>query len=481
MPVATIAVYIAFLVFLFSWRYFFFKYIWIIVTASWIVFADALLVGEHIWLYELQCSTYSNGSLLPIASAFSAMLFFALFLEARRISRHGGEHGYPVIEPNYTKTQLATIKWMGIIALAVSFTCFAFVVEHPSWLYARDRFEYAANFMPAFLSSNQQYLILLIPLAFPCFKTGKKSIFYAVVVVYVLYLIWTGEKFTSLFLLFYVLLLAIAVPKLGSVSPRHAARMSNRAIAVMFGLTFACLGLVLIQYSLQFGPEEAVSRFQQRIAAQGEVWWAVYGYSSEVGPRPFEIGDELATFYTRGDSSAVLYNSGMWKLMQLIMTPSYYAMYVGNAVRLSSSTPASLYYYFGYFGLVIGLFFLIALYYLVVNKTIESLGKSRIVESILYVYLVRVMHGVLIMTDFNLLFSWRTLAILCLLTIIGVARHWGAKKGDACDAFSFEGNGQSESVAVRRCEGTSNRWRVIKRIALERRSHDRKNQDSFRK
>lgn len=462
MPVATIAVYIAFLIFLFSRRFFFFKYIWIIFTASWIVIADALLVSGDTWLYELQCTTYSNGSLLPIAAAFSMMLYFALFLETRRIARYGGEQDYSGIEADYTKTQMTIIKWMGFIALLVAIACFAFVAPHPSWLYARDRFDYAANYLPSFLSSNQQYLILLIPLAFPCWKTGNKGIFYAVVAVYALYLIWTGEKFTSLFLLFYVLLLAIAVPSLGSVSPQRAARMSNRAIIVSFLIVLACLGLVLIQYSLQFGPGEAVSMLQQRVASQGEVWWGIYGYSSAVGPRPFEIGDELSTFYTIGDSSAVLYNSGMWKLMRIIMTPSYYAMYVENATRLSSSTPASLYYYFGYFGLIVGLLVLVGLYYLIINRTIDSFGKSRIVESILYVYLIRVMHGVLIMSDFNTLFSWRTLAIVCLLLLVEVVRSGDAGNRAARDALAFRENGRSGGAAVSRPVGKPNRCETIK-------------------
>lgn len=462
LPIATIAVYFAFLAFLFSRRFFFFKYVWIIFTASWIVVADALLVGGHIWLNELQTTTYSNGSLLPIAVAFSAMLYFALLLESRKISLNRDKPDCLSTESNYTKTQMTIIKWAGVIALLVAIVCFAFVAAHPSWLYARDRFDYAAKYLPSFLSSNQQYLILLIPLALPCWKTGKKGIFYAVIVVYVLYLIWTGEKFTSLFLLFYVLLLAIAVPRLSEVSPRLAVRMSNRTIGFSFCVMFACLGLVLIQYSLQFGSGEAVSMLQQRVASQGEVWWGVYGYSSAVGPKPFEVGDELATFYTVGDSSAVLYDSGMWKLMQLIMTPNYYAMYVENATRLSSSTPASLYYYFGYFGLVVGLLILVGIYYLIINKTIDSFKKIRIVESILYVYLIRVMHGVLIMSDFNTLFSWRTLIVVCLLFFIDVIRGGGAREKTYRDAVYFRGNSRIKSVDSFRYEEKSNRRDVIK-------------------
>ena len=468
MPVATIAVYVAFLVFLFSRRYFFFKYIWIIFTASWIVIADGLLVGGHTWLYELQCTTYGNGSLLPISTAFSAMLYFALFLEAKRITRNGLGRDCTVIESNYTKTQMAIINWMGIIALLVAIVCFAFVAARPSWLFARDRFDYATNYLPAFLSSNQQYLILLIPLSFPCWKTGNKGLFYAVVIIYTLYLIWTGEKFTSLFLLFYILLLAIAVPRLGAVPPQDAARQSNRAIMVSFFIILACIGLVLIQYSLQFGPGQAVSMLQQRIASQGEVWWGVYGYSSAVGPKPFEVGDELATFYTVGDSSAVLYGSGMWKLMQIIMTPSYYAMYVENATRLSSSTPASLYYYFGYFGLVFGLLVLAWMYYLIINRAIDAFRKSKIVESVLSVYLIRIMHGVLIMSDFNTLFSWRTLAVICLLFFINIVGSGGVRKRATRCASDLNDLGNIDDVAVCRFEGKRNCSEVVKARCINR-------------
>lgn len=414
-PIIFLLIYCAHLAYLFSCRLFFFKYLWIIVMMSWMVIADAILVCRPLWLNELQNMTFNNGSLGCLCIATSIMLQFILLLEIRRGSRD------EVIRPSRNMKQGSVLyRAAGIIALIIISLAFISVVTQPSWISATDRFDYAANILSEFLRSYQVYLILLVPMAYPCLKVGAKGIFCAVVSIYALYLVWTGEKFTSLFLLCYILILGLVVPRLVGLNATEITSKTRALIGSALAIGLAFVALVLIQYMFQFGSSNATTVLEQRIASQGEVWWGTYNIVSESGIKPGELADELAFLSAAGDTDAARHQGGIYKLMQLVMPGNYYTMYMDRSIRLSSSTPATFYYYFGIVGLVIGLIICAAIYYLIINKTVQSLINGRILESMLCVYLIRIMHGVLIMSDFCDLFSYRTIAAVGLLILLAL-------------------------------------------------------------
>lgn len=424
--------------YLFLHKIFFFKYIWLIVMLAWLVVADALLVMNPIWLNELQLSTFENGSLLPIAACVSATLQFILFLEV--ISNKSSlreDNGESI---TFSKEHITLVKIAGIAALVVAICAFLSVAPHPSWAVARDRFDYAVNYLPSFLRNFQSLLILLVPLAAPCMKIGANKIFYGVVGFYTLYLLWTGEKFTSLFLLLYILLLACLIPRMRKLDISNLRRIVRRLL-VLLGTVIVCfLVLVFIQYVRQFdGVSAAIGTFEQRIAAQAEVWWGVYEDSQVHGAfRADEVEDELEIISITGISDDLRVNGGIWKLMRVVMPYDYFQMYVDNSTRLTSSTQATLYYYFGFPGMLIGMLVLALFYYFVINSAVSAFERGSIFEGILAVYLIRIMHGVITMSDFSDLFYWRSLLVIAFLILLAMMRAMSMRKRYSARACSFE-------------------------------------------
>lgn len=406
------------------YRVFFLKYIWFIVMMTWLVFAVALLEGSPVWLNELQKTTYDNGSLLPLAATVGLLFYFLLFLETIRKPTKR-LNGAVRVGKEYSYFQKTLIQVASVAALAIALLAFFAVVGTPAWISSRDRFDYAANVMPEILRSYQSYLVLLIPLAAPSLKTGSKKLFFSVVVVYSLYLIWTGEKFTSLFFLLYVLVLIVLVSKPEDELKNLLKKYTKKIVVVFIALALVFFALVFTQYIRQFGDvNSALSTLEQRIAAQGEVWWGIYDqvedpFSDE---RMSEIDDEIEAVFAGNDIVDGRDKGGMWKLMRIIMPESYYSNYLANSTRLTSSTPATLYYYFGLLGLTIGMVMLCALYWVVINAAVNAFRHVRLLEGVLAVYMIKIMHGVLLMSDFGDLINWKTLLVGCVMIAITVAR-----------------------------------------------------------
>lgn len=424
MPIVTLAIYLGHIVFLFRNKDFFIKFIWVIAMMSWMVVANAILVIMPLWLNELQRTTYNNDSLLPLAVAVSLLLHCLLAFDSSY--QHRRKHSDRPVR-SLSRNRLTMIKAAGVLAFLVMLASFFAVLPHPSWLNESNRFIYAQAYLPSILRQYQTFLILLIPMAFPSFLAGMKRVFYATVALYVLYLIWTGEKFTSLFFLAYILLLCyFAANNKGfeSASGKKAYKLIGRA-AICAVAVFAAL--TAIQYIGMFGDAgSAFETFCQRIAAQGEVWWGTYDHLQNVPSelRVDELSDEYSSFFVRGDATDEIQQGGTYKLMRIVMTPDYYSSYIANSIRLTSSTPATFYYYFGFAGLLVAMAGCALVYGAVIVHTIKALSRIQIIESVILVYFVRALHGALIMSDFYELFSYRSLFLVLVLIGLGLIRKW---------------------------------------------------------
>ena len=190
-------------------------------------------------------------------------------------------------------------------------------------------------------------------------------------------------------------------------------------VVIIFALLIVVSIQSIIVYKRDFSENNLY--LKQRLAQQGQLWWATYGLMKEKEGRLGEIKDELKTFYKLSVDREELMNSGIYKIMQLTTPYDVFIRKVEDKdSRYAYSTQASIYYYFKEIGVII--FSIVSgLFYFYINRgLVSSLISFKIIPSMLYARLMFISHMVMMQSDFNKIFSIEVIVIVYLLTIISI-------------------------------------------------------------
>lgn len=398
--------------------------------AIWAVASDLILKYFYFWV----CSTwsilavflYENGNVylrgnhsehigsLPVY-VLSWIVFYACIigLDFRNNKRHLLRTENYFLEAD-DKNQIYvsdTIMWISYLFLFLLIVCFAAIIRKPYFLLGIDRFEYRETQISEWIGALSPWFNCFIPVVLMS-RHRNKVLPIAYISIFALFLIWQGEKFSGLFsILFYVIL---------SVSPEYAMRVfkqnSRKILKIAFAMVFALLVIVTLHEVMLYQSDIGmlVSYFENRIAAQGELWWLTYKQDAHMGTHWREIGDEVTIWIHQPEGIMAHYDFGIYKMMKNFMDPGWVAYALGMNIRATESTRASLFYYGKTPLLIIGQMLLGLLVYYSVNFCTKYCSRGKWFLAVLSIYILQNVIAAVFMSDFQLLTSKRMLLVYIL-------------------------------------------------------------------
>lgn len=423
MDYLALIVYFSFLIFIFKTNStMLLKYLFMFVMFSYHIISVFVVENNDIYFYNLQTQSYRSGAFIPILLSY--MLYFSVLvlMEENKNSKiiKSGSYREQDIQKGFriNGLSLSGKKVAKIISLFL-FVAIVFMLYRlrNSFFYNMggiNRFLYRANTFTALDEKFYTYITWLLPI--PLLGNDKKTKKRAVVflVVYCIYMIWVGDKFGSLFIAFYIFVLATWVK--GDLDKKSIKKI----------IVISCIALSALMFFIAFQVlyergtwSEVITYFNNRLTGgQSDLWWKIYSSDSSNGWRVGEFFKDEVTAIFSVPSNTMDYNFGIYKMMK-VAAPSWVVdNYLSNGIRFAASTQASLFYYFKYTGLYLGSIILGIFCFILVNKAINAYKRMDIIRSICYTMLVTKWYQIMAMSDITMLGNTTTILAAIVLAFL---------------------------------------------------------------
>ena len=317
------------------------------------------------------------------------------------------------------------------VATVFAIIPFVLAATHPFFAnQGIDRFEYKTLGLAQAIASRSIVLfIYLAPLAAMGVRHGHERLSLTFMLVCALTAFLTGNKFGFFMQVAYVLTLGLYT----LVCSRFDKGQVILVLLMLLGSLMLLVGLVMVHNHIAYGTgfESNVSYLRQRMAQQGQLWWRTYKLEHAVGAQdhlPELQGEVAAWFNSEKDPASGTY--GIYKIMLYdVKEPQLFYRKVADGSQYAYSTQASLYYYFGLVGVLVFSVVSAVVYCALVNTSILTFDRSRILQSVILVRLLNLSQGLLTQSVFDELFSYKVIAYIAMavaLTWFDEERLWTA-------------------------------------------------------
>jgi|GEM_PF-3652654 len=409
-PVMTLLSFINFLLFL---GYFFYFGKNILILLFPFVIQSLLQVSgtfylelEKIYLFEIEIDSYFKGSVPELISIH--MLFYTIiYMLSPFVLKEINERQ---ILKNIKKSQ----SWIVLLLILLTFSNVMLLIkgiQHPFFLYNFDRFQY----MNALFSGIEKKMYMLgfyfAPVLGFSMKLNKKIRIISILnfLVMIFYNFLYGVKYGEYIVIIYFFIFSVVITNLNGVK-RYFRYISLFLIVALIGISFHRI--------LLYGGKSGnfYSYFGNRAAQQGQLWWAMFNRRNE--GNTLEFLNEISKNH---EDNKEIYPLGIYKIMHKNMSEELYHRRLRSGSRLSSSTMASMNYYFGIMGNYMFYGILAILLSLYIKYIIRQYNKAFIFFPLslflgyrVYIYLTRLNT----MSAFDNLFYNTKLSLSCFLFII---------------------------------------------------------------
>lgn len=280
-------------------------------------------------------------------------------------------------------------KWLHASVTLMIVIMFLHVLPNPSFIHGIDRFGYSS----LYLSGIWRYLhsasmiLCIIPLI--AVRFGYRKSGWLAILVFCLYLFWTGIKFSGFYSLF-SLAIFVYYDRIIALSRKFIYKLLVGAF-VALGLL---LGLSVFAHSFAASSDTASEFFFNRTAQQGQLWWSTYSsYSPCEGIDEFSdelnglaIGEKPIS-ECRGDKY------GIYKMMYLNAPTDLVDSKLASGSRYTEAAYPSMYYYYGPVGTV-------------AFSVLTALGTVYLVN-----LMIKVIHGREVLSSLACFIIWRAWAV----------------------------------------------------------------------
>lgn len=311
---------------------------------------------------------------------------------------------------NNNIVETATVA-LGVIFLALSLYLLFNAVRHPAFASGYDRFEYAKLYITGAWDTANKLSGWLLPIV-PLLLIYKKNKFGILsLIVYSAYLFLIGNKFGAFFNIFVLLTPYIVVRfNLKEISQKTLLI----AAAAIMGVGLLLLTILFVFHKLTYGYDldEFLVYLGERLAQQGQMWWAVYGKCKMVPAHINEIEDELIGFWGLDQTTPDKMNYGIYKMMQLVTPYDTYASKILSGSRYTTSTCASIYYYTKYWGFIVVLPMAAAVLSYVVNWYWRALYNREIIGTIVSWVIIGRLATIYSMSEFQMVFNLKYMIVI---------------------------------------------------------------------
>lgn len=320
-------------------KYFFFVFF---VCAN---IAGCLVIeSQELFLSELRVNSGFAGS-APLL-IFSRWLFVAILLLC--------DSGQNSFENRFMlKDDVGNRKnWIvgiTVIVLCANILLFLQVAPRPSFVLGLDSFDYATLYGVSgvwqTIANIMSYAVAIPAMAI---RLGKKRLGIATIGVYILYLLWTGNKFGNFLNICSVLLLVFA----DKIFLRGERFMRNAALLCLSSL-LALVGFSLLAHSFT-SDNDTFEYLFSRTAQQGQLWWKTYErYDGEPHVQEFQNEIDMIGEAVDGARNNIGSKYGIYAVMYAT-TPSDVVdrKLAAGSTYTEAGYPAML-YYFGKLGPIV--------------------------------------------------------------------------------------------------------------------------------
>jgi hypothetical protein len=361
--------------------------------------------SSMIYLYEIEQKSFNAGALAPIL--FVHLIFIETLLIAHKYKKTNFKNISKVFSAN-------TINLVTLVVTVVITLLFIKVLNKPYFNLGYDRFAYQKNILSDLEIKIGNLLFYFTPLFYISYKSNKKLGIIALIL-FNLYFIWIGHKF-SIFIMGFQLGVLFITNYLNSKDlNKYLIRIG---LIIIFLFTAVSVQNFLIRDA---NFNENTNYFKSRLAQQGQLWWGIYKNEESSKLHLNEASKELNLFFTPGaESSIERFDLGMYKVMKIVAPPERVEFKINQGSRYSYSTQANLLYYFNYPILIVFTILMAYILYLITNLLIKSLIQWNFINIVLFSKLYINYIRFLTNGDFYTIFSLETIFILIGATFVNV-------------------------------------------------------------
>lgn len=381
-------------------RNYFIKYIRVIIMAIYHLVSVYIVNNSPIYFYNLQQMSADTGSFIPLLLFYLIEFGVLYLLEMNKNSRLiNSINTIPIntqSEIEVSKNKKTLVKHASVlILLLVFYMIFRLIGNGYYSMGGIDRFAYRASAFTSLDEKLYNYIIWLLPIPLLAKNIGLEKMAYIFLGFLCFYLLLVGDKFSSLFTVFYIYLLVCwAIKKIDK-------KMMFRVIlliVIVFVALFIYIGYQVL-YERGGGLETVLIYFNNRITGgQSDLWWKIYSTFKNGPTHILEFGDELGAIISQ-PSNPLDYNFGIYKMMKIAAPWSVVSSYLSRGARFAASTQASVFYYFGSVGLYLFGVISACILFWVVNHAVYAYKKMDMIESVCYTMILQKSFLLLSMSD----------------------------------------------------------------------------------
>jgi len=290
-----------------------------------------------------------------------------------------------------------------------------------------DRFVYQATYIKGMWDILHTYIIYLIPIFVIVAFRKKFLISFPLVIGYCIYMYLTGNKFGSFLTIF-----AFYIPFI--IKRFKLDRFNQKSlIKVLLIGGILAVSLYYVLYSVMsntygFNGQRFYTYLYDRLAQQGQIWWAIYGKEQHGGFHFDQLSVSIGSLFGIDKEVIKSLDYGMYKMMKLVTPYNIYQAKIESGSRYTTSTQATLYYYFKTVGLIgfTGLLAILVSY--IINWYWREIENGSWFGSIISGFFYTLIYAVYSQSDFNIFFSKRKFLVLFVFLIIRLVNRLDNRK-----------------------------------------------------
>lgn len=366
-----------------------FKQLWYFFIGSAAILGCLILEFSDAYLTEIDKIAYFSGATTFIVFSYSLLLIsidYFDYLMGKKLEKSSKKMVYFPFKDYFlwNKKSNSILLIVGsLMGLIMVVYLFASVANNPSFSLGLDRFEYSEStegggIYGAINRISQYFLIPCIVLA--VYKNSKIGV--AAIVLFCAHLVWTGNKFTAIFM---VLWWITAI-----YSQKYKDNFSFlKKRLFMIGILIVCMVVFAVIYALYINDKDIDEYMAPRFAQQGQLWW--YSFNHADPPNIMEFSDEIKGV-SKGDSPLrenVGSKHGIYKMMYFAAPTTKVNNKLSSGSRYTEAGFATAYYYFGIIGCILlaviggalaSLFINLFLYYVRYNQYVRAFIMLRMID-----------------------------------------------------------------------------------------------------
>lgn len=369
-------------------------------------------------LSELDIVSFYSGSFPLIVLGWFVFLCTLFFLDSKYPLSLNSK-SYPIINFKLGQIDLSVKRVVPIIFSCLTLILLVRVGGHPFFLEGIDRFIYQERYLQGIWRQIVGWASLCLPIIIYIIGKERSKFNLLGLVLYLIFLFLTGEKFGG----FWNVIVTGCI--IYSIYSQNYDKRILYDILIKVLIGFICLlTILLVHRSLNYDSswQSNTNYFLQRTAQQGQLWWKTYNSEKDKPFKLNELNDEIKTYFELSDDNIKDYNHAIYKIMRLTTPPDIFDKKLESGSRYSTSTFATVYYYFKELGVI---------FYGIVGATCFWAIMRAFMYSVQHLYLIEMYisgrllfdsYAALTQSEFNLLLSYKSLIYIVIFGCLFLLR-----------------------------------------------------------